>query len=98
MESIPDPAFCFVTSIHTDVPKTFDRIARARSDEARTGLATGAIRARLAESFRQQKLALSRTSGGLAVSVTITPGAIGKNDAATAGRGSAARTMGRNAS
>jgi hypothetical protein len=98
MESIPDPAFCFVTSIHTDVPKTFDRIARARRDEAQTGLATGAIRARLAESFRQQKLALRRSSGGLSVSVTMMAEVIGNNDAATVGSDIAAKTMGRNAS
>jgi len=59
MESTPDPAFCFVTCIHTDVTKTFHRIEQAWHDEAKSGLATGAIRARQAESFRKAKLALS---------------------------------------
>ena len=66
MKSTPDPAFCFVTSIHTDVSKTFHRIEQARRDEADTGSAIGAIRARQAESFRQEKLAKHMDPSGTA--------------------------------
>jgi hypothetical protein len=77
MKSTPDPAFCFVTSIHTDVSKTFHRIEQARHDEAKTGLAIGAIRAHQAESFRQEKLAKrldrSGTAGAIGAVVNTSP-------------------------
>jgi hypothetical protein len=79
MKSTPDPAFSFVTSIHTDVPKTFDRVQQARRDEAKTGLATGAIRANLAESFRQQKLALGGPPSPTAGSVVDAPDTVRRN-------------------
>jgi len=79
MKSTPDPAFCFVTSIHTDVKKTFHRIEQARHDEARTGLATGAIHGRQAESFRKDKLALSGARSSDSGSVVAAPGASSRN-------------------
>jgi hypothetical protein len=79
MKSTPDPAFCFVTSIHTDVPKTFDRVQQARQNEAKTGLATGAIRANLAESFRQQKLALGGPPSATAGSAVHAADTVGRN-------------------
>jgi hypothetical protein len=79
MKSTPDPAFCFVTSIHTDISKTFHRIEQARHDEAKTGLATGSIRARQAESFRKEKLALSGARSSDTGPVVAAPGTSSRN-------------------
>ncbi len=73
MKSLPDPAFCFVTSIHTDVTKTFRRIEQARRDEGTTELAMGAMRARQAESFRKDKLALSARASSTRAVVAAPP-------------------------
>jgi hypothetical protein len=66
MRTTPNSTSLFETT-HTDAPKTFRPNEQMYSQQAKAALAMGAIHARQAESFRNDKLALraARSGNGL---------------------------------
>ena len=65
MKSILDPSFSSMMLMHTDAQGAFDRLMRARQQTG--ALNTGAIAARSAVEFREQKLG---TAGVRAVPIS----------------------------
>jgi len=57
LKTQPDPSFRYDTARHTDVATTFARVEWQRREERRTGQYSGVLRASVAMSFREQKLA-----------------------------------------
>ena len=56
MRTTPDPVIRAETTIHTDAPTTFRRSEQMYAQERAAGLPMGAMHARAAESFRNDKL------------------------------------------